>query len=438
MSPNRAADPTTHTIQNSQYTYDLAGNVTKIAATSDTLTADTQCFGYDYLQNLTQAWTPTDSHCSETASSSNIGGAAPYWTSYSVDPATGNRPSTTENATTTGGTSTTDTYAYPAAGTANPHAVQTVAHVTSGTTTTDSYGYDADGDTTAIPGQTLTYDATGKISGVTAGSNTQSDAYDASGNLLLQKDSSTGSTLFLGPTQLHLASGSTTASAVRTYTANGEPVAERSTVAGVSGSTVTWLAADAQGTVNLQVNVATGVATPRYQDPFGQSRGSSTTTWSDGHGFLNATTDALSGLVDLGARMYDASIGRFLSVDSVLSPFDPQQNNGYSYAHNSPVDLADPSGLTPNSTACSDFGGGCGYANSPSSGSGKSAPKAPPAPGQAQAQRVFEHYFGNTSLPLGVNVGKDGLYRTKATALQVRGGYGIPADAVFEYLTGSW
>jgi len=62
----------------------------------------------------------------------------------------------------------------------------------------------------------FTYDATGKITGVTAGANTQFDVYDASGNLLLQKDSSTGSALFLGPTQLHLASGSTTASAVGT------------------------------------------------------------------------------------------------------------------------------------------------------------------------------------------------------------------------------
>jgi RHS repeat-associated protein len=415
--------------------YALAGNVTKIASTSATLASDTQCFNYDYLQNLTQAWTPADNNCTEAASSSNLGGAAPYWTNYSVDPATGNRLSTIENSTTVGGASTTDTYAYPTVGTANPHAVQTVTHVTSGTTTTSSYGYDAAGDTTTRPGQTLTYDAEGKVTTVTAGTSSQSDVYDASGNLLLEKDSTAGTTLFLGATELHLASGASTASAVRTYTANGIPVAERSTVAGVSGSTLTWLGADAQGTVDLQMNAATGTFGVRLQDPFGNARGASTTTWGDGHGFLNATTDALSGLVQLGARMYDASIGRFLSVDSVLSPFDPQQNNGYSYAHNSPVDLADPSGLTPNSTACSDFGGGCGYANSPSSGGGKSAPKAPPAPGQAQAQSVFEHYFGNTSLQIGVNVGKDGLYRTQALAPQNRAGYGVPADDVFEYFT---
>ena len=42
----------------------------------------------------------------------------------------------------------------------------------------------------------------------------------------------------MGATELHLATGACTASAVRTYTANGQPVAERSTVAGVSGSTL--------------------------------------------------------------------------------------------------------------------------------------------------------------------------------------------------------
>jgi hypothetical protein len=51
----------------------------------------------------------------------------------------------------------------------------------------------------------------------------------------------------------------------------------------------------------------------RLEDPFGQARGTSSAAWaSDGHGFLNATTDALTSLTQLGARMYDASLGRFL------------------------------------------------------------------------------------------------------------------------------
>jgi hypothetical protein len=72
----------------------------------------------------------------------------------------------------------------------------------------------------------------GKIASVTAGSASESNVYDASGNLLLQTDSTTGSTLFLGATELHETTGSSTASAVRTYSANGTPIAERTTAVG--------------------------------------------------------------------------------------------------------------------------------------------------------------------------------------------------------------
>jgi RHS repeat-associated protein len=263
--------------------------------------------------------------------------------------------------------------------------------VTGGTTTTSSYGYDADGDTTTRPGQSLTYDAEGRVSTVTAGSSSQADVYDASGNLLLEKDSTAGTTLFLGATELHLASGATTASAVRTYTANGIPVAERSTVAGVSGSTETWLGADAQGTVDLQMNATTGTFGVRLQDPFGNARGTSTTTWGDGHGFLNATTDALSGLVQLGARMYDATTGRFLSVDPVLKPTDPQQNNGYSYAHNTLVDLADPNGLDP-----AEYWNPATAPNHPYVPPGGHAPVAP---GNATTVEVSPHVYDSANDP---------------------------------------
>jgi RHS repeat-associated protein len=319
--------------------------VTSLATTSNTLATDTQCFSYDYLRNLTSAWTPSSNNCATAKSATALGGPAPYWTDYAVSPQTGNRTSSVEHPVT--GTATTDTFAYPAAGASNPHAVQSVAH-TGGTTGTSSYGYDAAGDTTARPGQSLGYDNEGKIATVIAGSASESNVYDASGALLLQTDSTTGSTLFLGSTELHETTGSSTASAVRTYSANGTPIAERTTAVGVSGSKLTWLATDAQGTVDMQVDAVTGVAASRLQDPFGQARGTSTAAWSDGHGFLNAPTGALTSLTQLGARMYDASLGRFLSVDPVLSPSDPQQNNGYSYAHNDPVSMSDPTGLDPN------------------------------------------------------------------------------------------
>ncbi len=47
----------------------------------------------------------------------------------------------------------------------------------------------------------------------------------------------------------------------------------------------------------------------------------------------------------LGARYYDETLGRFLSVDPLLDLADPQQWNGYAYANNNPTSMTDPSGL---------------------------------------------------------------------------------------------
>ncbi|GAB3586918.1 hypothetical protein GCM10027406_37850 [Leifsonia lichenia] len=69
--------------------------------------------------------------------------------------------------------------------------------------------------------------------------------------------------------------------------------------------------------------------------------------WSSAHGYLNAPVSGLTGLTQLGARAYDPVLGRFVSVDPVLAPDNPQQNNGYSYAHNNPVTQSDPSGYIP-------------------------------------------------------------------------------------------
>jgi RHS repeat-associated core domain len=51
-----------------------------------------------------------------------------------------------------------------------------------------------------------------------------------------------------------------------------------------------------------------------------------------------------TGLTHLGAREYDPIAGRFISVDPVLTPGDPQQLNGYAYADNNPTTFTDPTG----------------------------------------------------------------------------------------------
>jgi Pretoxin HINT domain len=49
----------------------------------------------------------------------------------------------------------------------------------------------------------------------------------------------------------------------------------------------------------------------------------------------------------LGAREYDPTTGRFISVDPLMDLADPQQWNAYTYSGNNPVTFSDPSGLKP-------------------------------------------------------------------------------------------
>lgn len=420
---------TSTTIADRIYTRNEAGDVTSIATSAASVATDTQCFGYDYLQELTSAWTPTSGNCSTTPTSTTIGGPAPYWTSYTINPANGNRTQSIQNAITSGGTSTTNTYSYPAAGSARPHAVQSVAH-SGGNTGTDSYSYDASGNTKTRPGQTLTYDATGRLATVITGATTQSSVYDASGQLLLQSDGTSGSTLFLGDTEIHLNAGSSTPSAVRTYTAAGIPVAERASSPGVSGTILQWLGTDPQNTASDEVVVSTGSVTRRYTDPYGNSRGAAT-TWSSTHSFLNATVSAISGLTQLGARAYDAALGKFLSVDSVLAPQTPAQNNGYSYARNDPASTSDPSGLA----APADWVGFDG----PNQPAWVAAERGPTAPGnsvpteRAHTPGRLPTLFDKMLYWLeGVNEDSDGILRTRAHPAQVYGDYNDSFDWAFQ------
>lgn len=79
------------------------------------------------------------------------------------------------------------------------------------------------------------------MSTVTAGATTENDIYTADGDLLLRTDS-TGQTLYYndagGSTEVHQATGASSASASRTYLFTGQPVAVRTAAAGSTTSTV--------------------------------------------------------------------------------------------------------------------------------------------------------------------------------------------------------
>ncbi len=105
-----------------------------------------------------------------------------------------------------------------------------------------------------------------------------------------------------------------------------------------------WMCGDQHGTGQLAINAATLSASRRKALPYGETRGTPPASWPDQHGFVGGTQDP-TGLTHLGAREYDPTLGRFVSVDPIVDPGDPQQMHGYTYANNSPTTSSDPSGL---------------------------------------------------------------------------------------------
>ncbi|GAA1287809.1 hypothetical protein Psi02_70250 [Planotetraspora silvatica] len=354
------------TIADLHLAWNPAGDVTAIADTPTGGTADTQCFGYEGLRRLAEAWTPGDGNCSVPPSTAGLGGPAPYWQSYTYD-AAGNRGSRVEH---TAAGDTTTTYTYPAAGAARPHAVTSSTTAGQAGSRTSAYTYDTAGNTLTRPGgtagQTLTWDAENRLASVADGGDKSGYVYDTTGARLIRRDA-TGSTLYLPGTEVRATSAGQT-SATRYYTFGSATVAQR-TSGGVS-----WLMSDHQGTPQISVAAtATQPVTRRRQKPFGESRGTPV-TWPGERGFVGGVNDP-TGLVHLGAREYDAGSGRFISPDPVFDGTDPGQMIGYGYAANSPVTASDPSGLR----YVMEDGGGGG-----DSGTSSPPPSSTPAPTQSQ------------------------------------------------------
>ncbi|WP_240529792.1 RHS repeat-associated core domain-containing protein [Streptomyces mangrovisoli] len=341
----------TRSVQDLNFTYDDAGNVTSTFDTanlSGTGKTDYQCFTYDSYKRLTEAWTPATTSCATTGrTTSNLGGASPYWTSYTYT-SSGLRQTETTH-TSTG--DSTRTYCYD---TTHPHQLTATTTSTSCTGVSPTYAYDS-GNTTTRPNgtdtQSLTWNANGNLDTLTEKSSsgttksTTTHVYDGDGNLLIRRNTSGETVLYLGNTEVHLDTSTSTAKywAQRYYDADGTTIALRTNKTGTQ--TLSYLSGDPHGTSTVSLDATTQAVTKRYLTPFGSARSGGTGTWADDKTFLGKTTDSTSGLTYVGAREYDPSIGRFISVDPVLAPNDAQSLNGYTYADNSPVTESDPSGL---------------------------------------------------------------------------------------------
>ncbi|MFF8277874.1 polymorphic toxin-type HINT domain-containing protein [Streptomyces lateritius] len=282
------------------------------------------------------------------------GGSLGYWDSYNFD-VIGNRTKLTVHNPADATKDVTRTYGYgidvPGNGTqpptrTQPHAMAYVSSTAAGEGS--SYQYDTAGNTTVrdLPATTqqLTWNLENKLATITDAGVTTNYVYDASGNRLLENTPS-GSVLYLGETELTTADGKITR-ATRAYGHPGAPTVLRSTDNGATtGHKLDVLISDHLGTSNTVIATAAGQAVSRRAfKPYGEVRGTKT-AWPNKRTYLGVGIDDPSGLTHIGAREYDQSTGRFISVDPIIDLKNPLQMNGYAYSNNSPISSADPTGL---------------------------------------------------------------------------------------------
>jgi len=243
------------------------------------------------------------------------------------------------------------TYSYPTAGNTHPHAVSSITGTVNGVVN-PTYSYDANGNMTSGAGRTVSYTSFNMAASIVAGSTTVSLTYDSE-HERVKMVSPSGTTYYLndpisGLMEEKLISGSTTT--WHDYLiADGRIVAEK-----FSGGTaaVRYFVTDHLDSIAVVTDENGNVVERDAYDAWGKRRnldGSDNTACS----LTSLTTRGFTGqeeidaecLINANARIYDPSLGRFMTADSTVpDPFDAQSFNRYSYVRNNPLLATDPTG----------------------------------------------------------------------------------------------
>src|SRR5579859_3942948 len=109
------------------------------------------------------------------------------------------------------------------------------------------------------------------------------------------------------------------------------------------GTTSAWYSSDRLGSVRGVLN-NTGAVTASYDyDPYGAVE---TAALPADYGFTGEPQNTTYGLLQLRARWYGTSSGRFQTTDPLAAqPGDPASGDGYLYGADDPVDNTDPTGM---------------------------------------------------------------------------------------------
>ena len=257
------------------------------------------------------------------------------------------------------------TYSYPASGSSSvrPHAVSSITGTVNGVVN-PTYTYDANGNMIAGDGRTITPTSFNMTASIVQGSTSLCLTYDSEHARIIQVQTtatcaSPGSgaitTTYLNDamsgamSEKYLTGGTTT---WRDYVAadNGL-VAERFTTGGTT--TVDYVVADHLGSTSSVTNSAGTVLEHDSYDAWGLRRNANGTDASSCNAITSVITRGFTEqehmdpacTINFNARLYDPTIARFMSADSMVpDPFDGQSFNRFSYVNNGPLSATDPSG----------------------------------------------------------------------------------------------
>jgi RHS repeat-associated protein len=254
-------------------------------------------------------------------------------------------------------------FAYGGSG-AGPHALTSVTGVVNGVTN-PTFAYDANGTMTSGAGRTIAPTMFNMAASMTSGANTVWFGYDPdhARYKMVSSGLNAGTTYYLNDDASGAMEEREVVAGVTTWRdyimADGKLIAQRQCVGPPpcsSGASMLYFILDHLGSVTVVTDGSGAVLQRLSYDAWGKRRNADGTALSCTGGLAqpNGVSRGFTGqemidalcLVNLNARVYDPTLGRFMSADPVVGDATvPQELNRFSYVLNDPLSLTDPSGL---------------------------------------------------------------------------------------------